>query len=175
MRHGTTTACYFATIHLESTQELCRIVSATGQRALVGKVCMDQESPPTYIENTQESIEDTRRFVKVCVCVCVCVCMYVCVCVCVCECVHVQTRGFSWASKSGFNNIHVRACVWQIWASANQRIFLGIKIRLYNNIHVSSWIFIVIAIQLLVILKSLSLFEFIVAAKRRCTASGLLQ
>ena len=62
LRHGTTTACYFATIHLPSTQELCKIVAETGQRALIGKVCMNQEAPPTYVEKTEESIEDTRRY-----------------------------------------------------------------------------------------------------------------
>ena len=27
LRHGTTTACYFATIHLEATKELCQVIS----------------------------------------------------------------------------------------------------------------------------------------------------
>ena len=34
-----------------------------GQRALVGKVCMDMQAPDYYIEETQKSIEDTRRYV----------------------------------------------------------------------------------------------------------------
>ena len=46
---------------------------------------MDQESPDHYVEDTQQSIDDTRR--QVCVCVCVCMCVGVCcggvLCVCV--------------------------------------------------------------------------------------------
>lgn len=63
LRHGTTTACYFATIHLESCKELCKIIAKIGQRALVGKVNMDQHSPKFYVEDTQKSIEDTKSFV----------------------------------------------------------------------------------------------------------------
>ena len=33
-----------------------------GQRAFVGKVNMDQESPDFYREDTQQSIRDTRRY-----------------------------------------------------------------------------------------------------------------
>lgn len=34
-----------------------------GQRALVGKVCMDQESPDYYVEDTQQSLQDSRKYV----------------------------------------------------------------------------------------------------------------
>ena len=33
-----------------------------GQRAFVGKVNMDQESPDFYREETQQSLRDTRRY-----------------------------------------------------------------------------------------------------------------
>ncbi len=46
---GTTTANYFATIHREASMELCRAAEERGQRALVGKVCMDtNELMPRY-------------------------------------------------------------------------------------------------------------------------------
>ncbi|XP_064403300.1 guanine deaminase-like isoform X2 [Halichondria panicea] len=61
--HGTTTASYFATIHLESTKELCRIVDCFGQRALIGKINIDVLSPD-YTEEIQASIDDTRKFIK---------------------------------------------------------------------------------------------------------------
>ncbi len=32
-----------------------------GQRALIGKVNMDRESPDYYVETTQESLEDTKK------------------------------------------------------------------------------------------------------------------
>lgn len=60
---GTTTACYFATTHLDSTLSLAKIVYKLGQRAYVGKVNMDRNSPEYYTESTEESIEATHQFV----------------------------------------------------------------------------------------------------------------
>ena len=116
VKHGTTTACYFGTIHRRATEILadaidtagapilhfchlscifavylaslsfclfaCPIPSvcisparlnaclrlsrlcATGQRAYVGKVCMDCNSPDFYVEGTDESAEETLKFVE---------------------------------------------------------------------------------------------------------------
>mmetsp|Transcript_20571 Transcript_20571/g.55431 ORF Transcript_20571/g.55431 Transcript_20571/m.55431 type:complete len:530 (+) Transcript_20571:52-1641(+) len=50
LRHGTTTCSYFGTIHREATEELVRQVRLAGQRAHVGKVSMDRNSPANYIE-----------------------------------------------------------------------------------------------------------------------------
>ena len=61
---GTTTACYFATIHSEASMTLANICQAEGQRALIGKVCMDRNSPDNYSEETNESLESTERFVR---------------------------------------------------------------------------------------------------------------
>jgi len=61
---GTTTACYFATIHRESTEELAQICIKEGQRGFIGKVCMDRNSPDNYCENTAESLASTRTLVK---------------------------------------------------------------------------------------------------------------
>jgi guanine deaminase len=47
LRNGTTTACYFGTIHREGTMALVDAVAECGQRAFVGKVCMDRNAP-TY-------------------------------------------------------------------------------------------------------------------------------
>lgn len=64
LRNGTTTCCYFATIHADATCAFADIVKAAGQRAFVGKVCMDRNSPPTYIEASAESsLADTVRVV----------------------------------------------------------------------------------------------------------------
>jgi guanine deaminase len=35
-----------------------------GQRAFVGKVCADINSPDYYIESTEASIKDTEEFIK---------------------------------------------------------------------------------------------------------------
>eukprot|EP01121_Diplochlamys_sp_Union-15-3_P016443 TRINITY_DN5584_c0_g2_i8.p1 TRINITY_DN5584_c0_g2~~TRINITY_DN5584_c0_g2_i8.p1 ORF type:complete len:264 (+),score=30.90 TRINITY_DN5584_c0_g2_i8:77-868(+) len=64
LRNGTTTACYFATIHLEATKYLAEVALHYGQRALIGKVCMDRNSPDYYVESTKQSLEDTEEFIK---------------------------------------------------------------------------------------------------------------
>jgi len=61
---GTTTCCYFATINTPASLVLCDAVQAAGQRACVGKVCMDRNSPKFYCETTQESLQDSELFLK---------------------------------------------------------------------------------------------------------------
>ncbi|XP_029366799.1 guanine deaminase [Echeneis naucrates] len=64
LRNGTTTACYFATIHTDASLLLAQIANDFGQRALVGKVCMDRNnSVKHYKETTHESQEETNRFI----------------------------------------------------------------------------------------------------------------
>ncbi|XP_041793728.1 guanine deaminase [Chelmon rostratus] len=64
LRNGTTTACYFATIHTDASLLLGKIANGFGQRALVGKVCMDRNnSARDYSETNQESQEETCRFI----------------------------------------------------------------------------------------------------------------
>ncbi|KAJ3046067.1 hypothetical protein HDV00_003817 [Rhizophlyctis rosea] len=60
LRSGTTTAAYYATIHNEATKILAHIISDLGQRAFVGKVCMDRNSPQWYTETTEDSLRDTK-------------------------------------------------------------------------------------------------------------------
>ncbi|XP_065349672.1 guanine deaminase [Cloeon dipterum] len=64
LKAGTTTACYFATIHKDSTLVLARQCAAQGQRALVGKVNMNANSPDNYIETTEASVRDTEGFIQ---------------------------------------------------------------------------------------------------------------
>ncbi|KAJ0019428.1 hypothetical protein NQD34_006997 [Periophthalmus magnuspinnatus] len=65
LRNGTTTACYFATIHTDASLLLGEIANAFGQRSLVGKVCMDRNnSVKQYKETLQESQEETSRYVN---------------------------------------------------------------------------------------------------------------
>lgn len=64
LRNGTTTACYFATIHTNSSLLLADIINTLGQRAFVGKVCMDiNGTVPKYKEGTTQSVEETQRFI----------------------------------------------------------------------------------------------------------------
>lgn len=48
LAHGTTCVAYFASIDVAATNLLADLCLAAGQRALVGRVCMDQLSPPWY-------------------------------------------------------------------------------------------------------------------------------
>ncbi|MBO36455.1 MAG: guanine deaminase [Anaerolineaceae bacterium] len=67
LSNGTTTAVYFGTIHLEATKLLADICLEHGQRALVGRVSMDNEEQcPDYYRDlsTAKSIEDTQEFIE---------------------------------------------------------------------------------------------------------------
>ncbi|XP_062307639.1 guanine deaminase [Osmerus eperlanus] len=65
LRNGTTTACYFATIHTDASLLLGQIANEFGQRALVGKVCMDRnDAVRHYKETPEESLDETNRFIR---------------------------------------------------------------------------------------------------------------
>ncbi|XP_062398453.1 guanine deaminase [Sardina pilchardus] len=65
LRNGTTTACYFATIHTDASLLLGEIADKLGQRALVGKVCMDcNDAVAHYKETTEDSSKETKRFIQ---------------------------------------------------------------------------------------------------------------
>jgi guanine deaminase len=66
LRNGTTTALYFATIHLEASQILAEICDSYGQRGYIGKLNADQLSPEYYIESTSSSLRDTETFILHC-------------------------------------------------------------------------------------------------------------
>ncbi|NXL03299.1 GUAD deaminase, partial [Mesembrinibis cayennensis] len=62
LKNGTTTACYFATIYTDTSLLLAEIIDKFGQRAFVGKVCMDMnDSVPQYKESTADSVQETER------------------------------------------------------------------------------------------------------------------
>ena len=66
LANGTTTTLYFATRHLEATKLLADICLAKGQRALVGKVAMDDpaECPDFYRDaSVQAGLDDTRALI----------------------------------------------------------------------------------------------------------------
>ncbi|KAG0041564.1 hypothetical protein BGZ83_001635 [Gryganskiella cystojenkinii] len=64
LRNGTTSACWYATIHLEATKELVKVIQEQGQRAYVGKVNMNRNSPENLIETTKASVAETRAFIE---------------------------------------------------------------------------------------------------------------
>ena len=67
LANGTTTATYYGTIHLEATQLLADICLRKGQRAVIGRVAMDNpdECPDFYRDrSTSAALDDTRAFVE---------------------------------------------------------------------------------------------------------------
>jgi guanine deaminase len=66
LANGTTTALYFATIHLPATRRLAEICLALGQRGLVGRVGMDHpEQCPDYYRDASATAAtaDTRALI----------------------------------------------------------------------------------------------------------------
>ncbi|TKA56687.1 hypothetical protein B0A53_01882 [Rhodotorula sp. CCFEE 5036] len=61
--NGTTAASVFGTISTEANLVLVRAFLAAGLRGQIGKVAMDQNSIPSYIETTASSLADTETFI----------------------------------------------------------------------------------------------------------------
>ncbi|KAI0028158.1 guanine deaminase [Vararia minispora EC-137] len=62
---GTTTCCYYSTLHLDATKALADVVHAAGQRAFVGKCNMDvNDLCATYVESdAAASLRDTDNLI----------------------------------------------------------------------------------------------------------------
>ncbi|KAJ2511053.1 hypothetical protein H4217_007571 [Coemansia sp. RSA 1939] len=63
VRNGVTFAAYYGTIHLDATCVLADVIREAGQRAYVGKVCMDANSPDYYSQTTAATLDETCEFV----------------------------------------------------------------------------------------------------------------
>ncbi|XP_013139749.1 PREDICTED: guanine deaminase isoform X3 [Papilio polytes] len=61
---GTTTACYFGSLHLEGTLALVDSAIEHGQRALVGKVSMNIKNDAGYYNDTAKELNDVECFVQ---------------------------------------------------------------------------------------------------------------
>ncbi|KAK3791879.1 hypothetical protein RRG08_026782 [Elysia crispata] len=64
LRNGSTTVSYYATISADATRILTDVIECQGQRAFIGKVNMDTNSPDDYVETLEESVKETHRFVE---------------------------------------------------------------------------------------------------------------
>lgn len=67
LSHGTTTASYFATIHVPATNLLASLCHRRGQRAFVGRVCMDNLvfCPEEYHDvSSEESVSATKDVIE---------------------------------------------------------------------------------------------------------------
>ena len=65
LKQGITTACYYGSLHLEATKILADTCLEQGQRAFVGKTCMDNSTtnPGYYQETTTEALEGTASLI----------------------------------------------------------------------------------------------------------------
>ena len=63
-RNGTTRSILFGTIHKDSTLVLMELLQKAGLSAYVGKVNMDRNSPEFLIEDTQQSLADTKEWLE---------------------------------------------------------------------------------------------------------------
>ena len=63
-RNGTTRSILFGTIHKESTLVLMELLQKAGLSAYVGKVNMDRNSPDFLIEETNQSLVDTKEWLE---------------------------------------------------------------------------------------------------------------
>jgi guanine deaminase len=69
LSHGTTTASYFATISVPATNLLAELAFKRGQRAYIGRVCMDNPTtcPSYYIDSSTEiTIKHTLSTIQHC-------------------------------------------------------------------------------------------------------------
>ncbi|PNS15807.1 hypothetical protein CAC42_4259 [Sphaceloma murrayae] len=65
LSHGTTCAAYYATMHVPATNLLASLCYERGQRAFVGRVCMDRMTPDYYRdESAARGIHDSRASVE---------------------------------------------------------------------------------------------------------------
>ncbi|EKG20724.1 Amidohydrolase 1 [Macrophomina phaseolina MS6] len=66
LSHGTTTAAYYATIHVPATKLLADICLEKGQRAFIGRVCMDSEMSPEWYrdETSADTVRKSREVVE---------------------------------------------------------------------------------------------------------------
>ncbi|CAE6406726.1 unnamed protein product [Rhizoctonia solani] len=64
LNSGTTTCCYYGTLHLEATETLAKIVHNKGQRAFVGKCNMNRNSGSYQEDSTAQSIQRTQTLIS---------------------------------------------------------------------------------------------------------------
>ena len=60
---GTTTICYFASLYREACLILAQKALSYGQRAFIGKLNMNAPRDDGYYESTEDSINNTLKFI----------------------------------------------------------------------------------------------------------------
>ena len=66
IQNGTTRVCMFSSLHTDSTLILMEELEKAGVTGYVGKVNMDRNAPPYLCETTEESKQETLRWLDAC-------------------------------------------------------------------------------------------------------------
>jgi guanine deaminase len=68
LSHGTTTAAFYATLHVDSTNLLASLCLAAGQRAFIGRCNQDSHLHPDYYRDfsAQSALDDTHKTIGYC-------------------------------------------------------------------------------------------------------------
>jgi guanine deaminase len=68
LQQGVTTACYFSSLHTATTKTLADVCLALGQRAFIGKTCMDHPTTNAsyYREETMAAVQGTEEVIEHC-------------------------------------------------------------------------------------------------------------
>ncbi|KAK9456711.1 hypothetical protein V1511DRAFT_456796 [Dipodascopsis uninucleata] len=59
LANGTTTAAYYATVHVDGTNILADLAFERGQRAFIGRCCMNANSPDFYCDKSLEDAQES--------------------------------------------------------------------------------------------------------------------
>ena len=63
IKHGTTTASSFCTIHKESVEAFFTESKNRNMLMIAGKVMMDRNAPPKLLDTPQSSYDDTKKLI----------------------------------------------------------------------------------------------------------------
>ncbi|OSN06532.1 guanine deaminase [Lonsdalea britannica] len=64
LRHGTTSAMVFATVHPQSVDALFSAAADKAMRLITGKVMMDRHAPEALCDDAQQSYQDSRALIQ---------------------------------------------------------------------------------------------------------------
>ncbi len=63
LKNGTTQVAPFTTIHYDACDLFFRMLEESGMYSYMNKINMDMNSPEYYVEDTEQSVADTERFI----------------------------------------------------------------------------------------------------------------
>jgi len=63
VRHGTTTAAVYCTVHPQSAEALFSAAEARGMAIIAGKVMMDRNAPPALTDDAQRGYDESRALI----------------------------------------------------------------------------------------------------------------